>query len=458
MKDKTRSSFLVILLSLILISQPVLGAQAPGPVAPQAPAPGQGVPEPPKEVRDQDLLVPTPKGVQRATKAEFDKVKELEKKKTDQLIGAYVVGDYSSGDVLMAQNADQVVGMASTSKLMTLYVAMDAVKAGKINLKDPVTIDHEAASLSGSSYKTKENEVYTVEELIHAGLIVSGNDAMIALAKHVAGSQEAFVAMMNQKAKDLGLTNAHFVNAHGLTDYQINDFNKMTSHELFVLTCHLLRDHPELLDISKRTCIKEEGRNFTSYNTNPLLGIVPQVDGLKTGYTNAAGRCLVATALRPEEGDKKATRLIGVFMNSPDDWSRFVGSKRLMEEAIERFSYEVIAKPKDSVDILSLEDASPSQVPVYPAKSKLALLDSGKYFREEVSFDPIDLPIKKGGQVGRVKYYLGDEMVHETALVVHEDVRKPNPILHLKDKIRKTFYQLDSIVDPGHYSKVPQGK
>lgn len=444
MENKKRKEFFLLLfLSLFLISSPVLGASQ---VAEIPPLIGEEEPLVKEEPRDQDLLVPTIKGVQQATKKEFDKVKELEKKTTDELIGSYLVGDYSSGEILMAKEADKVVGLASTSKLMTIYLVMDAVESGRIKMSDRVTIDKEASSLTGSTYKTKENEVYTVEELIHAGLVVSGNDAMIALAKHISGSQEAFVNEMNQKAKDLGLTNAHFINVHGLTDYVKNDYNQMTTSELFILARNLIQDYPEVIGISQRTVINEEGRNFLCYNTNPLLGIVPEVDGLKTGYTNAAGRCLVATSLTKDQGAKKATRLIGVFMNSAGNWERFVGTKRVMEEAIERFSYETIANPKKDLDTLSLKNASPNQVLVYPEKPKMLLLDSGKYFHKEIEYFDLKLPIKKGGKVGKVKYFLEDDLMYETNLIVKEEIRKPNIILHIKDQIRLAFQGLDAKV------------
>lgn len=399
------------------------------------------------ELRDQNILVPTKDGVQKATRAEFERIQELEAKPTEELIGNYIVGDYASGQILMAKGGDEIVGLASTTKLMTVYVALDAVKSGEIDLKDKVKIDHEAASLTGSTYKTKENEVYTVEQLIRAGLVVSGNDAMIALAKHIAGSQEAYIQRMDKKAKDLGLDHAHFINVHGLTDYVKDDFNKMTPKEMFILSRNLIQDYPEVLDITKTPYIKENNRGFLAYNTNPILGVVPEVDGLKTGYTNAAGKCLVATSFRPAEGKKEKTRLIGVFMNSPNSWSRYVVTKRLMEDAISRFTYERIASPKNKVGILSIEGASPQQTTVYPKEESLILLDSSKYLRPEISYDEIELPIKKGGKVGKIDYYVGDDLVYETDLVVHEEIRSPNFVFIFKDKIKEAFLNLDRIVE-----------
>ncbi|MCD1147982.1 D-alanyl-D-alanine carboxypeptidase [Peptoniphilus sp. KCTC 25270] len=401
-----------------------------------------------EEVRDQDYLVPTAKGVQQATRKEMDQIHKLQEKTNYQLIGHYVVGDYTSGEILMFHRPDDVIGLASTTKLMTIYVVLDEIEKGNLGFKDPVVIGKTAASLTGSTYETKETDIFTVEELIHAGLIISGNDAMVALAEHISGSEGAFVDKMNQKAQDLGLTHAHFINVHGLTNYGKNDYNKMTARELFQLTRHLIQDHPVVLEIASRRSIQEEGREFISYNTNPLLGIVPEVDGLKTGYTNAAGRCLVATSFKGASENKQDTRLIGVFMNSPDNMSRYVGTRRIMEEAIGRFRYESIALPEKPVSEIQLEEGVPRENALYPKESKLYLADNTKEITVEAIPDKeIQLPKEAGESLGTVRYLIDGEEIYKTDLVAHQTIREPNPILRFIDVVGRAFRNIEAIVE-----------
>ena len=176
-----------------------------------------------KEIRDQNILVPTKDGVQKATAEEAGKIEEYEKYSLEELSKSYLLGDYQSGKILEAYNIDEVRPMASTSKLVSIFVVFDKIKDGTISKSDELTIDRESSILGGSTFKLKENDKMTVDDLIKASMVVSGNDAITALAKHISGSVEAFSVLMNKKCKDLGLKNAHMVNPTGLTNYAIED-------------------------------------------------------------------------------------------------------------------------------------------------------------------------------------------------------------------------------------------
>ncbi|MDO5037563.1 MAG: D-alanyl-D-alanine carboxypeptidase family protein [Tissierellia bacterium] len=461
MKSRKIALALVLLFVFFSLQAPVFAENPPSP-------------EEKKEVRDQDIIVPTPKGPQRATKEEADHIAQVQEKTNDQLLGAYLIGDFDTGKILQAKDIDRPVALASVTKLMTVYLALDAIDQGEISLDTQVTIDSEASSKIGSTYKLKEGDVVTVDQLIRAGLVVSGNDAMVALAKTLAGSEEAFVARMNAKAQALGLSQAHFINVHGLTNYEEEEpkYNQMTVRELFALSINLIKDHPQVLDITQTPYIKEESRNFLAYNTNPLLGIVPGVNGLKTGYTGAAGRCLVATGWTPESQDHLEGHLIGIFMGAQSDWDRFVASQRMMTEALDRYQVLKLVKEDQPLAQLAFKDGLPSQVQAYPQKTGGALVDRQSLLEETLILEghppksqildpkearpslegqdplPMDLPLplKAGDRVGKVQYRVDDELIYEADLILQEEVREPNPIRHLQYAIKSAFQAIDALV------------
>ncbi|VEJ34787.1 D-alanyl-D-alanine carboxypeptidase dacA precursor [Aedoeadaptatus ivorii] len=434
MKIQTRAA-------LILLSALILSAAAPAPVQPEAqlPDPAAVLAEP----RDQDEHIHTEKlGAVPMTATEKKAYDVANAKPTEALLNSYITGDYRTGTVYTQHNADQPVGLASTTKLMTVFVAMDAADRGEISLKDPVTIDDAVASMHGSTYKMKAGEVYTVEELIHAGMIVSGNDAMVALSKHVAGSEEAFVSRMNQKAKELCLTHAHFINCHGLTDYEKNDYNRATAREMFQLSRELLKKYPTILDATRRVKLEEPDREFRAYNTNPILGIVDGIDGLKTGYTGIAGRCFIATGVEKAMGRNLENRFIAVCMGARNDMDRYVAARRLSEDAMERHHLRVLSYKGEEVAELVLENASPRRSPVY-AKDEITRLVANDEIKRMIDYYDIDIPHKKEAPVGRMRFIRGGKEIARTDLFVKEDIKKPNPILRYRDMMTEIFIAIE---------------
>ena len=423
----------LLAMCLLLGSAP---APAPAENAPQKP--GEKVAEP----RDQKEKIRTGQGVQPMTATEKKEFDAAMAKPDNVLLKSYIIGDYETGTIYKEFNADTPVGLASTTKLMTIYCVMDAVDKGEIAMKDPVTIDHAAAAMHGSVYKTKEGEVYTVEELIHAGMIVSGNDAMLALADRIAGSEAAFVARMNAKAKEMGFTHMHFINVHGLTDYVANDYNKATAREMFQLSRNLLARYPMILDAARRAKIDEPERAYVSYATNPLLGILPGIDGLKTGYTGAAGRCLIATGARPAEGPYLNTRFIGVYMGAENDMDRYAASLRLSKEAMAHRN-TVLADKSEDLGFLALKNASPRKSSVYVEKNLVRNVKEGEEITSELQFVPVTPPHSKKDAVGDVVYYAGGKEIARARVFVKEDIKKPNPILSYRDLMADVFRAIE---------------
>ncbi len=401
---------------------------------------------PPEEVRNQDFLVPTSQGVLPGNLKEAQIIQELSVKPLTELASHYLVGDFDSGTILEGHEMNQVVAMASTSKLVSLYVVYDAIKAGKIKLEDPVVMDEEVTQLTGSTFKSKLGDQFTVDQLIDAALIISGNDAITALGKKVSGSTPAFVQAMNEKCQSLGLTHAHMINPHGLTDYALGDYNKMTVQEMFQLVRHLLKDHPDIINRSKKPLIDNLNRGFLAYNTNPLLGIVKGVDGLKTGYTNAAGRCLVATALTPAiQGVTEPMRLISITMGSPTNMDRFVVAKRLMDHSLKTYSKRVLAQSDQAMAKVPVIDGMEREAEVYPAKDLAMVWDAREKLTRKLDLKPLTPPLKAKTKVGQALYYKNGELVASLPLEIRKDLKQENILVRLQKGLYQAFLQIEKI-------------
>lgn len=399
----------------------------------------------PNTIRNQNFLVPTKEGVQKANLYEAEKIKKLEELPLESLTKSYLLGDYKSGDILEGYNLDEVRAMASTSKLVSIFVVLDKIQEGKISLSDEVEIDHEAAALTGSSFKLKEGDKVTVEKLVEASMVVSGNDAITALAKYVAGSTDAFVKMMNDKCADLGLKNALMVNPTGLTNYEILDYNKMTTREMFKLASELIKFHPDILKYTTIDKLEDPARNFIEYSTNPVLGIVPEIDGLKTGYTNAAGRCVILTGLeKGEEGKSKDMRLIGITTGSNSDFERFVACKRLMTRGFEDYGYNAIGDTFKEIRTIEVLDSQDENIPVYQKDVGYILSKSTDKFREIVEIDDdLKAPIEAGSSVGKISFYDGDDLVYTSDLIVKDKVYEKGIINKFKRVFEEIFVNME---------------
>ena len=394
----------------------------------------------PNTIRNKDFLVPTKEGVQKANQYEADKIKKLEEVPLEGLTKSYLLGDYKSGEILEGYNLDEVRAMASTSKLVSIFVVLDKVSDGSISLKDEVEIDHEVASLTGSTFKLKEGDKVSVEKLIEASMVVSGNDAITALAKYIAGSTDAFVKMMNDKCEELGLKNSLMVNPTGLTNYEITDYNKMTTREMFKLATELLKQHPEILQYTTIEKLEEPERNFIEYSTNPVLGIVPEVDGLKTGYTNAAGRCVILTGLeKGVENKSKDMRLICITTGSNSDFERFVACKRLITKGFEDYGYNAVGNTEKEVRTIEVLNSQDEGIPVYQKEVGYILSKSDKKLKEIVSIDEdLKAPLEAGTSVGKISFYKDDDLVYKSDLIVKDKVYEKG----FFNKFKKVFEEI----------------
>lgn len=348
-------------------------------------------------------------------------------KSVETLTTTYLVGDVKSGIILEADNIDEMVAIASTSKILTVYVVLDEIKAGNISYDDVITIDRETQRIGGSTFKLKEGEEVTVRQLIEAAMIVSGNDAVYALAKHIAGSEAAFVNMMKVKAESLGITSYIFVNSSGLPNYNINRQNSISTRDLFTLSRAIILDYPEILEITKMPELVVEEREFKEKNTNPILGDLVEIDGLKTGYTGKAGRCMVATGLVKGDGVTKGDiRLIGITMGSNSDAERYVAIKKLMESAFSNYEYRILGETREPITTVYNEDLTPCDIEIYSTEEIEILKKRSDMVTYTTDIREINCPMEAGTLVGTINYYINGEKIHTSDLVIREKLEEAN--------------------------------
>lgn len=238
---------------------------------------------------------------------------------------AWLLLDLQSGQTLAENNADQRMEPASLTKLMTTYLTFAALKQGRLKLTDVVPVSTKAWKTEGSRMFIEPNKPVTVDELLHGMIIQSGNDATVALAEDIGGSEAGFAVMMNKEAQQLGMTHTHFVTATGLPDPQ----HYTTAHDLGLVAAAIFRDFP---DYASLFSLKEyRYNNITQANRNRLLWSDPSVDGMKTGHTQSAGYCLIASAHR---GDR---RLLAIVLGTSSDYLRAAETQRLLNYGFQSF-------------------------------------------------------------------------------------------------------------------------
>lgn len=259
-------------------------------------------------------------------------------------VNSVLTGDATTGEIYYRYQSDTPYPIASTTKLMTCLLAMEAVSTGKITLEEPVTISDAVQALSDSSdgvVPLKAGEQITVQELLLGALLPSSNECALCLAEAISGSEEAFVQMMNQKAQELGLSQTVFFNSNGLPSYT-EDFvpskrqNSMSAEDMFRLVSYLLKVYPQITDITSLEEATLPSLDMEVRNTNPLLRNLPEATGLKTGTTNKAGACLV-TSLTADDGIMEHD-LVVIVLGTEDSIERGRVSELLARYALDAFS------------------------------------------------------------------------------------------------------------------------
>lgn len=339
----------------------------------------------------------------------------------DVKVPSAILVDAGTGQVLFEKNADEPVHPASIVKIMTMLVTMDAVKAGHVRLDDRVRVSRAAEAMGGSQVYLAAGETWTLEQLLEAIAIASANDASVAVAEHVAGTEAAFVELMNRKAQDLGMTATRFVNSHGLPPEAGEDPNITTARDIAVMARALVTQYPEVLRwTSIRSKVFREQPRFVMYNTNRLVGSVEGVDGIKTGHTSEAGFSLAVTAQRD------GRRLIAALMRADSDETRVEQAAQLLEFGFRAFRPVVVALADERVGELRLRSGQPEAVPVRAASTLYVLTLGGDrrgVERSVVFRENLAPPIEKGQSVGWVVGELDGREVARVEAVAAEAMR-----------------------------------
>jgi len=346
---------------------------------------------------------------------------------------SYLLLDFQSRQILSARNADERVEPASLTKLMTAYVVFDALRQKRITLAQPFTVSEKAWHAPGSRMFLTVAESVPVEELLGGMIVQSGNDAAIALAEGVAGSEETFVDTMNSEAARLGLKSSHFVNATGLPDAR----HYSTASDLATLSRALIEEFPQYFPMYK---VREfRHNNITQYNRNRLLGRDPFVDGLKTGYTESAGFCMIATALR------KDRRLIAVVLSAASENGRAVDAQKLLNYGFESFDTVKLYAGGAPIHALPVWKGNSNELQAGLPNDYFVTLPKG--FSERLkatmeSMQPLMAPIRAGDRVGTLKLTFDGKPFAERNVVALENVGIANLFIRSWHSLRLLYREL----------------
>ncbi len=346
---------------------------------------------------------------------------------------AYILVDGNSGKIIAKKNANDRLPPASLTKMMTLYVVSNALKSGQIKLTDKVRVSKHAWKMTGSKMFLRAGQVVEISQLIKGIIVDSGNDACVAVAEYVAGSEKNFAEIMNQQAALLGMKNSHFTDSTGLP----NKAHYSSAYDLALLARALINDFPEYYSWYKQKWFTFNG--IKQPNRNRLLWRVPSVDGLKTGHTDEAGYCLVSAA------KKHNMRLINVILNAPSDASRSNGSERLLTFGFRFFKTHKLYDNGEPITNVRVWKGQNKQVSLGLTEPLYITIPSGQYEQLKVSTvldNGITAPIKKGQKLGELVVKLHGKMIKSQSLRALNSSNLTHFFGRMSDNISYSFHHL----------------
>lgn len=335
---------------------------------------------------------------------------------------AAVLMDADTGSVLLEKAAHERLPIASITKIMSMLLIMEAIDNGNIKMDDVVTISETSYKMGGSQVYLEPGEKFTVKELLKAVAVESANDATVALAEHVAGSEEVFVQKMNEKARALNMNNTNFIDCTGLTD----DNHYSSAYDVAVMSRELITKHPGIFEFSKiwMTKFRPDGHKAQMLlsNTNKLIrhyeGVVT---GLKTGFTRKAGYCLSLT------GSKNDLNMIAVVLGEPDTNTRFAEARKLIDYGFTNYERAEMNSAGEIAKKVAIKKGIPSVIDAVYETDADIIVKKGtrdKIQREITIEENIKPPLKKGQLIGKAIYKVGEEKIYEANIVAICDVRK----------------------------------
>ena len=327
--------------------------------------------------------------------------------------------DVATGTILYEKNAHEALAPASVTKVMTMLLIMEAIDSGKIGWEDMVTASESAAAKGGSQIYLKVGETMSVSDMVKSIAVSSANDCACAMAEHLAGSEAAFVDLMNARAKELGMNDTNFVNCTGLDDDPEAANHKTSAHDIAIMSRELLKNHP---DIKKFTTIwMDTVRNgaFGLSNTNKLVRFYSGATGLKTGFTSGAGYCLSASA------EREGMELIAVVMGCSTSQKRTAACKAMLDYGFANFAL-VDPKPEQGLSV-PVTLGKQKQVKITMGQEGSLLIDKGQKnsVTTEISLEEgVAAPVSLGQKLGTMTVKAGEQVLSEIPLVAAEPVEK----------------------------------
>ncbi|EQK46380.1 D-alanyl-D-alanine carboxypeptidase family protein [Paraclostridium bifermentans] len=361
-------------------------------------------------------------------------------KEVDKYSLSSILIDQDTNRVLYAKNPDEKRPLASLSKMMTFLIAIEAIENKKVSPKDKIKITKKIASVKGSSYHLKENEEVELIELMKGLMIVSGNDAAIAIATHIGKSPEQFVKIMNKKAKDIGMSNTHFVNPHGLPIYDLQNpkaqpkQNISTARDIATLGKYMFDNYEkQVTSVTDMVTYSNPNRGFEKNNTNPLLRIIPDVDGIKTGYTGNAGYCLSFSMNVKKQNDIRKYRVIGVSLGANHKNKRLSASLDMLNYGKENYHTEKVIRKNDLIGKKYIKGLEELEVELRTKDELYTILGNEENLNTQLTLKELEYPIKKGDVLGVIKYYTDNgEILGSIDIVSAKDVDDASLITKIK--------------------------
>ena len=327
----------------------------------------------------------------------------------------------STGEILYQKNANERLAPASMTKIMSLILIMENIENGNLKWNDIVVVSKNASSMGGSQIFLEANEMMTVEDLVKGICIASGNDATVALAEKIAGTEKAFVKLMNDKAKSLGLKNTNFVNSTGLDA----EGHYSTANDMSVMARELVK-HEKILEFSsiyEDYLRKNTAKSFWLVNTNKLVKFYSYIDGLKTGFTDDAGYCLTAT------GKKNNMRLISVVMGEASIDNRSADTLAMLDYGFNMYNIDTVVSKDKELGNVSVNLGDKEKVSIISVNDITILNNSQKEKRNityEMDVNNISAPVKRVDIVGEIKVYEDGRYLYSEDITVVEDIEKAN--------------------------------
>ena len=343
---------------------------------------------------------------------------------------AYILQDYDSGSVLVEVNADERLEPASLTKMMTVYVALAQLADGKFQIDDPVLISKKAWKMGGSKMFIEVGKQVPVEDLLKGIIIQSGNDASVALAEFVAGDESAFADLMNQYARQLGMTNSNFVNASGLPQPE----HYTTARDMAILAAALIRDFPVYYPL--HAIRSYTWNDIKQYNRNPLLRRDDSVDGVKTGHTESAGYCLVASAKQGE------MRLVSALMGSASEDARLTETQALLRYGFRFFETNRVYESGAPITRVRVWQGQSEQLEMGIADDLYLTVPRGELGRlatDVVVEEKILAPVRAGQQLGVVSISLGGEAIAQRPLIALAEMPQGGLWRRMSDTVKLWF-------------------